>query len=124
MKRISERTKIIYAFRKYARLGLASERLSPFDAYARIRGCSKDEASAAELLAVYETVRFLRLLGREDALRAVDAVYFSLPRRALRKNEISERVLRYAFEQNCDERTVYRKLSYAFDTYKKFLKSL
>lgn len=117
MKRISERARIIYSFRKYARLGLASDRLSPFDAYARIRGVSKNDDDARALLAAYDTVRILRILGRDDALRALREVYFRLPNRAIRKNEISQRVLRHAIEQSCDERTVYRRLSYAFDIY-------
>ena len=34
------------------------------------------------------------------------------------KNEISLRILHYAYENNCDERTVYRQLQYARSVYK------
>lgn len=108
-------------FRKYSRLGLASRSLDAFDAYDRIRGCCRSKKEARELLAVYDTVRFLRLTDNTDALRALYDIYFLSAGRPLRKSEISRRITRHAYDNNCDERTVYRRLSYAFAIYRKML---
>ena len=113
-----EKIRIISAFRKYTRLGLSRINLSPFDAYARIRGVCKNFESANDLLAVYDTMRFLKILGKDDVVGAVRAVYFDTLRRKAKKNEISLKVRRYAFENHCDERTVYRQLEYARKIYK------
>ena len=121
MKRHEGRDQIIAAFRKYSRLGLASGKLDPFDAYDRIKGCCSTRSEACRLLAVYDTVRFLRLTGNRDVLRAVYAIYFSHAGCTMRANEVSQRVLRHAYENNCDERTVYRRLSYAIEIYRKML---
>ena len=113
-----EKNKIISAFRKYTRLGLSNSRLTPFEAYERIRGVCPDYESANDLLAVYDTIRFLRILGKTEVLMAVKAVYFETLKNKPKKNEISARVLRYAYENNYDERTVYRQLEYARKIYK------
>ena len=121
MTNSSDRKRIIHTFRKYSRLGLASQRLDAFDAYDRIRGCSRTRREAKELLAVYDTVRILKLTDNREVLAALYDVYFSLSGRTLRKSDISNRILRHACDNNCDERTVYRRLSYAFSLYKKML---
>ena len=113
-----EKNKIISAFRKYTRLGLSSESLSPFEAYDRIRGVCNDIESANDLLAVYDTMRILKISGKRDVIFAVRAVYFDTLRKKPKKNEISARVVRYACENYCDERTVYRQLEYARRVYK------
>ena len=114
----TEKKRIITAFRKYTRLGLAKRNLSPFDAYDRIRGVCRSKSDALDLLAVYDTLRLLRISGKYDVIKAVYAVYFDFLGRRPRKNEISNRVLRYAYENHCDERTVYRQLEYARKLYK------
>ena len=119
-----EKYKIISTFRKYTRLGLANKLLSPFDAYDRIRGICKCKEEALDLLAVYDTVRILRISGKIDVLDAVYAVYFDALRRKPKKNEISARVLRYAYDNHYDERTVYRQLQYARKVYKHIRSSL
>ena len=113
-----EKYKIISAFRKYTRLGLASNRLSPFEVCERIQGVSKSREEALDIFAVYDTVRLLKISGKEDVLRAVRSVYMCSKRDKMRKNEISLRIIRYAYENNCDERTVYRQLQYARSVYK------
>ncbi len=113
-----EKIRIISAFRKYTRLGLSSSALSPFDAYERIRGVCVNKESANDLLAVYDTMRFLKILGKGEVIKAVRAVYFDTLRNKPKKNEISSRVIRYAYENHCDERTVYRQLEYARKIYK------
>lgn len=115
------RRRMMNSFRKYSRLGLASEKLDVFDAYERIRGCCRNKREAHELLAVYDTVRFLRLSGNVESLRALRSIYFSLSGRTVRKNEISQRIQRFAYENHCDERTVYRRLSYAVRVYRMML---
>ena len=113
-----EKYKIISAFRKYTRLGLANKKLSLFEVYDRIRGVSKTKEEALDLLAVYDTVRVLTIMGREDVVRAVWSVYFYNSRANVRRTDISLRVLRYSYDNNCDERTVYRQLQYARYIYK------
>ncbi len=113
-----EKYKIISAFRKYTRLGLSDEKLSPFDAYDRIRGVCKNKEDALDLLAVYDTLRLLRLSGKNEIIRVVYYVYFDTLRRKPKKNEISSKILRYAYDNHCDERTVYRQLKHARSLYK------
>ena len=48
-----------------------------------------------------------------DIIEAVDFVYFHAFCDKTVRTEISSRVLRYAYEHHCDERTVYRQLQYA-----------
>ena len=121
MKDPYKKLRIINTFKKYARLGLASGRLDAIDTYGRIQGFSRSRKEAIELIGVYETVRFLRICEKDDALDALYAVYFSLSGRGVRKSEISERVLRFATENFCDQRTVYRKLSYVVSVYERLL---
>ena len=113
-----EKYRVISAFRKYTRLGLATQNLSLFEVYDRIRGACKTEKEALDLMAVYYTVRLLRISERTDVIRAIRAVYFYSSKGMPKKNEISMRVLRYAYENHCDERTVYRQLQYARRIYK------
>ena len=113
-----EKYKIISAFRKYTRLGLATQKLSLLEVYERIRGVCKSEEEALDLLAVYDTVRLLKLSGKNDIIKAVRAIYFSYLKGIAKKNDISLRVIRYAYENHCDERTVYRQLQYARHIYK------
>ena len=113
-----EKIKIISAFRKYTRLGLANDRLSPFDAYDRIRGVSKSHEEALDLLAVYDTLRILKISGKSDIVAAVYAIYFDAINRKPKRNEISLKIIRSAYETHCDERTVYRQLQYVRKLYK------
>ncbi|MBE6596570.1 MAG: hypothetical protein E7641_02765 [Ruminococcaceae bacterium] len=116
-----EKKRMILAFRKYSRLGLSAPSLDAFDAFRRIEGCCRNRREAHELLAVYDTLRFLRLTGETDAIKALYAVYFYGSRRPLRKNDVTNRVQRHAYETSCDARTVYRRLSFAFGIYRKML---
>ena len=113
-----EKFKIISAFRKYTRLGLANNKLSAFDAYDRIRGVSKNRDEALDLLAVYDTLRILKISGKSEIVDAIYAIYFDAIIRKPQKNEISLKIVRYAYETHCDERTVYRQLQYARKLYK------
>ena len=103
-------------FRRYARLGLDRQEMRVFDAYRLIRGVSKGEKEALELLGVYDTMRLLSLTDSESA-EAVCAVYFAEGGRAPKRNQTGMRVLRFATEHSCDERTVYRRLRSAKELY-------
>jgi len=105
-----------FSFRKYARLGLDRIELKPFEAYAVIKGVSPSEHDAFKLLAVYDTVRLLELTDPET-LGAIRAVYFFDRGKTPQRSQTSHRVLRYAGDNNCDERTVYRRLRSAKELY-------
>ncbi len=120
---IRDRSEIVKIFIKYARLGLASDGLDALDVYERIRGSSRTRAEARELLAVYGTVRFLRISGREEALRAVYSIYFPTSVARYSKDGINDRVIRYSARAGLDERTVYRQLAYAVKVYSAVLDS-
>lgn len=105
-----------FVFRKYARLGLDRTVLKPFEAYETIRGVSPSEKDALKLLAVYDTVRLLEYTDPE-AIGAVRAVYFFDRGKTPQRAQTSYRVLRYASDNNCDERTVYRRLRMAKELY-------
>lgn len=109
------------SFYSYARLGLHKQKLSIIDMHKRIVicCCPRDENSekvesetSRRILTVYDTLRLLGFMGRNNEIRAMYAVYFSTNGRKPKKNELHLRVLRHAYEQNCDERTVYRRLNY------------
>ena len=103
-------------FRRYARLGLDRQEMRVFDAYRLIRGVSKGEKEAMELLGVYDMMRLLSLTDNESA-EAVRAVYFAECGRAPKRSQTGMRVLRFAIDHSCDERTVYRRLKSAKELY-------
>lgn len=113
MKKDIIKEKAAQAFRSYARLSLCDCK-SALYVLCRIRGmCGKK--TALDMLAVLDTLRLLELEGDVIALRAVREIYFATAKRPLRSNEISMRVRRLAYESNCDDRTVYRRLQKARD---------
>ncbi|MBQ7383604.1 MAG: hypothetical protein IJV72_02295 [Clostridia bacterium] len=120
---IRDRKRIARTFIKYGRLGLASSGLDVLDIYARIKGSSRTREEAYRLLAVCDTVRFLKISGKEEALGAVQEIYFPTRGTEYSKSEISGRVIRYSQRHNCDERTVYRRLAYAISVYEAVLES-
>lgn len=109
----------VRAFRKYARLFSESGQLTAFGLYERFRGCCKSDGEALEMVAVHNTLRALRALGKDDCADAVRAVYFACRGRTPRKNEISHRVMRFSRERCMDERTVWRRLDEAKRLYLK-----
>jgi hypothetical protein len=112
----AQKDEAAYVFRKYARLGLDKRVLKTFEVYEVIRGICRSEEEAMKLLAVYDTVRLLSLTSPES-LNALRAVYFFDRGKKPLKNQIGHRVLRFASENHCDERTVYRLLKKAKDMY-------
>ena len=116
MKGKAKRDGAAYVFRKYSRLGLDRRAISPFEVYDVIKGVCRSEEEAIRLLAVYDTVRLLALTAPET-LEALRAVYFFDRGKKPLKNQIGHRVLRFADENHCDERTVYRHLRRAKEMY-------
>lgn len=101
------------SFMRYARYGFEGAGLSGFALYDSIRGVCANGREAARMLAVCDTLRLLRFLGRTDVETAVRAIYFTYRGKAPRRNEITLRVRRFAVEHYLDDRTVYRYLAYA-----------
>ena len=99
------------SFMRYARYGFTEREGDRFAMYDSIRGSVASEGEAAAMLAVCDTLRLLRFLGREETVAAVRAVYFVRHGRTPRKNEVSMRVRRFAAEHYLDDRTVYRRLA-------------
>ena len=110
MDKREKRDVLLRASRKYIRLGLYHRELSPLRAYQRILGVSKKREDALDLMAFYDTARFLRIAGKQEALRVFLKVYYRERGGRFAKNDISYRVLRCAKDEYCDERTVYRHL--------------
>lgn len=111
MKKDIMKEKAAQAFRCYARLSLDGTE-SLLELLCRIRGIC-GERSVLDMLAVFDTLRLLELEGDDIAVRAVREIYFATARRRIRAGEISMRVRRLAYEANCDDRTVYRRLEKA-----------
>ncbi|MBR2380921.1 MAG: hypothetical protein IKA84_00305 [Clostridia bacterium] len=107
------RNEIIRIFSKFSRLGLASEKLNPIQAYKKIDMLCVARRSRLDMLAVYDTLRLLRLNGEEEVLRAVYEVYFEGVSYRSTKQERGASILRLATREHCDDRTVYRRLERA-----------
>ena len=119
MKKDTTRDAIARQFRKYARFGLDREGLNPLRVFRIIEVCFSSEKTRLDMLAVNDTMRLLELNGEDECAAAVRAVYFATSSHRLAKNEITWRVRRYALENYCDERTVYRRLARAKELYQK-----
>lgn len=118
MKQSKERASMTRALVYYARLRGEEQSRSPLDMYNAIRGaCIGKDMLAAELWAVQECLIMLDVLGEQETLKALKEIYLEpfskAPLRIPAKSEISMRVLRFAFENHLDERTVYRRLQRA-----------
>lgn len=106
-----ENDRAVTAFLRYARYGFHKRVLTGFDMMDCIRGSTAGRAEAREMLAVYDTLRLLSYMGKQEELRVVREVYFARQGRRLRRNDISLRVRRFAAENFFDDRTVYRRLA-------------
>ena len=111
------KNEIIRIFRKFARLGLANERLNPIQVYKKIEVLCISRRSRLDMLAVYDTLRLLSLNREDEVIDAIFNVYFEGMAYRLTKHEKGARVLRLAQEQHCDNRTVYRRLEKARKLY-------
>ena len=98
-------------FMRYARYGFSGYEDDLFALCEIIRGSTPSESEARRMLAVCDTLRLLRLSGKEETAAVVRAVYFARRGRRPRRQEISHRVRRFAAEHYLDERSVYRRLA-------------
>lgn len=111
------RDRAVAYFRKFAVICPDADRISYFSLCDRLRGACRTEAASLRLLAVYDTLRFLRATGHSETAEAVEAVYMVDGAKAPGKNEISCRVRRFAESHSMDDRTVWRRLSDAKELY-------
>ncbi|MBO4212576.1 MAG: hypothetical protein J5894_00500 [Clostridia bacterium] len=105
------------AFRKYARLCRDADEISYFSLSARLKGCCKTEREALKILAVKDLFDMLRASGKSETVDAVKAAYFVDFGRTPRKSDVSDRVRKFAFEHNMDDRTVFRRIEEAKKLY-------
>ena len=92
------------AFREYARLGCPAPEVIPRE---------RDAALIADLMAVAECLRILRVENEGYVADAVCAVYFASPGVPLQKGDIGARVSSFARACPASEREVYRWLKRA-----------
>ncbi len=111
MKKNIQKERETAVFRDYARMGL-SRCSSALEVVCRLRGMCRD-ATALDMLAVFDTLRLLELSGDTETVRAVREIYFATARRRIKQNEITLRIRRLADELHIDDRTVYRRLQKA-----------
>lgn len=127
MKKTANRRELAKVFCRYIRLGLDRDGADVFDIHKRIEGVSRSREEAYRLLAMYDTCRVLRLLGKGEVINTLRDVYLprgsrvSSPR--FLSSEINMRVIAYAVAHHWDERTVWRRLAYAAELYSKILSS-
>ena len=119
MQKADKRNEIIRSFRKFARLGLDNELLSPIQVYKKIDFLCISKRSRLDMLSVYDTLRLLWLNDEKSTIEAIKSVYFEKKAHRLTKHDISTQVLSLAQENHCDERTIYRRLERARQIYEK-----
>lgn len=119
MPKNDKRNEIIRIFRKFARIGLDFEMLSPMQIYKKIDVLCVSRRSRLDMLSVYDTLRLLWLDGETEIIDAIRNVYFEGKAYRLTKYDIGARVLALAQKNHCDERTIYRRLERARAIYEK-----
>ncbi len=124
MKKSDERRSFTNAFVSYSRLMRNTSALTPFEVYRRIEGAlGNNHKTALDLWAAHECMLMLYALNDTDTIIAVKEIYLKpfakYPKRALKKNEISWRIRRFAAENFVDDRTVYRRLAKARNLWQK-----
>ena len=119
MQKADKRNEIIRSFRKFARLGLDNETLSPIQVYKKIDFLCVSRRSRLDMLSVYDTLRLLWLNEEKQTIVAIKRIYFDQKAHRLTKHDISASVLALAQENHCDERTIYRRLERARELYEK-----
>ena len=117
MQKKNDRDDIIRTFRRFARIGFNDHNYNPIQTYKRIEMFCTSQRSKLDMLAVFDTLRLLRLSGEDEALLCVDRVYFSNPTQRLSRQEMARQIKKCSLELFCDERTVYRRLEAARELY-------
>ena len=71
MQKADKRNEIIRSFRKFARLGLDNELLSPIQVYKKIDFLCISKRSRLDMLSVYDTLRLLWLNDEKSTIEAI-----------------------------------------------------
>ena len=117
MQRTNNRENIIRIFRKFASMGFYNHNYNPIQVYKKIDMFCISRRSKLDMLAVFDTLRLLTLLGEVDTVKCIEMVYFSNLTQRLSRQEMGRGISKCALELFRDERTVYRKLEYARDLF-------
>ena len=106
MKKSNVRSYVIAAFRYYARMGepdkIAIKKLKHLT-----------EAERRDLSAVAAMLLELSHSGDVTTIAVVREVYFFEPEKHLKKNDVTNRVVRYALENYTSDRNVWRSIDKA-----------
>lgn len=104
MKKDNVRDYVVSMFRFYSLLGEPSR--------ARIEELSSNlsEVEILDLRAVCETISELNSSGCYIAVDAVKSIYFANPAQPLRRNALSERVVKFSIEHYAAEDVVWKAL--------------
>ena len=108
MKKTIRRKSLSRVFSKFIRLGLYDPRLTPRDVCVRIWGGCSGEERAKDVFALWELWRLMKAEGRAEELGLFTDIY--APKGRISGADVELRVLKYARENYCDVRTVYRRL--------------
>ena len=124
MRTEKERLYIAESFKKYVRLGLLDKRIGEYQRIRILHGFAKSDVEFYDLVSVSDLVKVVSVMGREDELYAFISIYMRDGGRRLcsSKRDIDTAVTRYALRNNCDARTVYRRLSFITSLYIKIRK--
>ena len=118
MRKSKDRRRMTLALVRYSRFNISGGCTDSLEIYKRIEGvCGNKRELALDLLAVRDLLMILKLKNDVQTLNILNEIYFlpfsNHPQRQMGKNEMSYRILRFAYENHIDERTVYRKLQKA-----------
>lgn len=70
-------------------------------------------AELLDILAVENTIKLLKYCGKYEIVKCIEKVYFPEPKRPLKSNDISGRVISASLSIPCSDRQVYRLLKQA-----------
>lgn len=104
MKKDNVRDYVVSMFRFYSLMG------EPPKNKIEIISGQLSEAEVADLVAVCETVEELESSGYTTAATALKEIYFINPAQPLRRNALSERVVKYSIEHYIAEDVVWKAL--------------
>ncbi|MGN0488053.1 MAG: hypothetical protein ACI4HO_02190 [Ruminococcus sp.] len=106
-KKDNVRDYVVSMFRFYSSLGKpTSEQIN------KLR-TQLSTAAILDLIAVDSTLRFFENRQEKNIILAIENIYFIEPNRTLRKNEISQRVIKFSIENYTSEQTIWRWLKKA-----------
>ena len=117
MNKAMGRRRLARTFEKYIRLGLYDSSLDVFTVCQRIKMSCMTSDSARDLFAVWELIRLLKIEEKREELMIFCEIYHASRKKY--SGSIKDAVIASSMKHFCDERTIYRKLSYVEDRYYK-----